>query len=131
MKLCSTCFKALSKNNQKKNFNRKANQLCNEQDQTAAESEVDQALEDTRCQSSLLTSQRNQYAPSSIFNEDNQINTFQHKSQIFTGEQNQPNLRKRVLKQMEKQVDSQLKVIQAEQNIVLPLVEAPNKDFQS
>jgi hypothetical protein len=32
---------------------------------------------------------------------------------------------------MEKQVDSQLKVIQSEQNIVVPLVEAPNKDFQS
>jgi hypothetical protein len=32
---------------------------------------------------------------------------------------------------MEKQVDSQLQVIQAKQNIEVPLVEAPNKDFQS
>ena len=32
---------------------------------------------------------------------------------------------------MEKQVDSQLQVIQAEQNIEVPLVEASNKDFQS
>ena len=32
---------------------------------------------------------------------------------------------------MEKKVDSQLKVIQAEQNIVVPLVEDLNKDFQS
>ena len=32
---------------------------------------------------------------------------------------------------MEKQVDSQLKVIQAEQNILVQLEEAPNKDFQS
>ena len=47
-------------------------------DQTAAESEVDQADKDTRCQSSLLTSQRNQIAPSTMFNVDNQINTFQH-----------------------------------------------------
>ena len=47
-------------------------------DQTAAESEVDQADKDTRCQSSLLTRQRNHYASSSVFNEDNQINTFQH-----------------------------------------------------
>jgi len=46
------------------------------QAQTAADSEADQAEEDTRCQSSLLTSQRNQIAPSSMINEDNQINTF-------------------------------------------------------
>ena len=68
MKLCSTCFKALSKNNQKKNFNRKANQLCNEQDQTAAESEMDQALEDTRYQSSLLTSKNDTIAHSQLLN---------------------------------------------------------------
>jgi hypothetical protein len=37
-------------------------------DQTAAESEADHAEEDTRCQSSLLTNQRNQNASSSIFN---------------------------------------------------------------
>jgi hypothetical protein len=48
------------------------------QGQTAADSEADQAEEDTRCQSSLMTKQRNQYAPSSVFNEDNQINSFQH-----------------------------------------------------
>ena len=48
------------------------------QGQTAADSEADQAEEDTRCQSSLMTKQRNQYAPSSILNEDNQINTFKH-----------------------------------------------------
>ena len=47
-------------------------------DLTAADSEVEQNEKDTRCQSSLLTSQRNQYAPSSFFNEDNQINTLQH-----------------------------------------------------
>jgi hypothetical protein len=47
-------------------------------DLTAADSEVEEAEKDTRCQSSLLTSQRNQYAPSYIFNEGNQINTFQH-----------------------------------------------------
>jgi len=47
-------------------------------DLTAADSEVEEADKDTRCQSSLLTSQRNQIAPSSIFNEANQINTFQH-----------------------------------------------------
>jgi hypothetical protein len=35
------------------------------------------------------------------------------------------------LKQIEKQVDSKLKVIQSEQNIVIPLEEAPIKDFQS
>jgi hypothetical protein len=40
-------------------------------------------------------------------------------------------LKKRVLKQIEKEVDSQLKVIQAEQNIVVQLVEALDKDFQS
>ena len=50
---------------------------------------------------------------------------------MFTDEQIQPNLKKRVLKQIEKQIDSQLQVIQAEQNIEIPLVEAPNKDFQS
>ena len=50
---------------------------------------------------------------------------------MFTDEQIQPNFKKRVLKQIEKQVDSQLKVFQAEQNIEVPLVEAPNKDFQS
>ena len=32
---------------------------------------------------------------------------------------------------MEKKVDSQLKVIQAEQNILVQLDEDPNKDFQS
>ena len=32
---------------------------------------------------------------------------------------------------MEKQVDSQLKVIQADQNILVQLEEAPYKDFQS
>ena len=78
MNLCSSCFKAYSKNIKGNSLNRKADQYYNEQDQTAAESEVDQADKDTRCQSSLLTSQRNQYAPSSIFNEDNQINTFKH-----------------------------------------------------
>ena len=66
-----------------------------------------------------------------MINEDNQINTFKHQSEIFTGEQIQPNLKKRVLKQIEKKMDSQLKVIQADQNIVVPLVEALDKDFQS
>ena len=35
------------------------------------------------------------------------------------------------MKQIEKEVDSQLNVIQAEQNIVVQLVEALDKDFQS
>ena len=52
---------------------------------------------------------------------ESQLLTFQHESQIFTDEQNQPNIKKRVLKQIEKQVDSQLKVIQADQNIVVQL----------
>ena len=47
-------------------------------DLTAADSEVDQAGEDTRCQSSLIPSQRNKNASSSMFIEDNQINSFQH-----------------------------------------------------
>ncbi len=37
-------------------------------DQTAADSEVDQAVEGTRCQSSLLQSRRDQITPSSLFN---------------------------------------------------------------
>jgi len=53
MKLCSSCFKDFSESNQK-NLHRKVDQLYNELDQTAAESEVDQADKDTRCQSSLL-----------------------------------------------------------------------------
>ena len=53
MNLCSSCFKDFSESNQK-NLHRKAANHYNEQDQTAAESEVDQAEKDTRCQSSLL-----------------------------------------------------------------------------
>ena len=59
-----------------------------------------------------------------MFNMDSQLPTFQHRSQIFTDEQNQQNLKKRVLKQIEKQVESQLKVIQEDQNIVVQLDKA-------
>ena len=77
LSLCPFCYKKLSKNDSKKVLALNEDQE-NIFDQTAAESEVDQADKDTRCQSSLLTRQRNQYAPSSVFNEDNQINTFKH-----------------------------------------------------
>jgi hypothetical protein len=73
--LCPFCYKKLSKNDSKKGLALNEDQE-NIFDQTAAESEVDQADKDTRCQSSLLTSQRNQIASSSMINEDNQINTF-------------------------------------------------------
>ena len=65
MKLCSSCFKEFKKSN---GFYRKADQYYNEQDQTAADSEVDQADKDTRCQSSLLQSKSDQIAPSQLLN---------------------------------------------------------------
>ena len=75
LSLCAPCFNLQTKDDSQKIL------LLNEDqenifDQTAAESEVDQADKDTRCQSSLLTSQRNQIAPSSRVNVDSQINTF-------------------------------------------------------
>ena len=76
MKLCSLCFKTLSKKNYSKYVNRKAYQHFNEQDQTAAESEVDQALEDTRCQSSLLTSKTGSIAHNQMLNFKNQFSSF-------------------------------------------------------
>ena len=77
LSLCPPCYNMQAKNGSKKMLALIEDQE-NIYDQTAAESEVDQADKDTRCQSSLLTSQRNQIAPSSMINEDNQINTFQH-----------------------------------------------------
>ena len=71
---------------------------------TAAESEVDQAAEDTRCQSSLLKSRRNQNAPSSMFNMESQILSFRQKSQIFSVQKTQQNLNRRVKKLGEKKV---------------------------
>jgi hypothetical protein len=76
--LCLLCYNSYLENGKSISSNfKEQNQICL-QDQTAADSEVDQAEEDTRCQSSLMTKQRNQNAPSSVFNEDNQINSFQH-----------------------------------------------------
>jgi hypothetical protein len=76
MKLCSSCLKTLSKKNDSKSVDRKADQHFNEQDQTAAESEVDQALEDTRCQSSLLTSKNDSIAHSQLINFKSQFYSF-------------------------------------------------------
>ena len=76
MKLCSSCFKTLSKKNDSKSVYRKAYQHFNEQDQTAAESEVDQALEDTRCQSSFLTSKNDTIAHSQLLNFKSQFPSF-------------------------------------------------------
>jgi hypothetical protein len=75
MKLCSSCFKDFSESNQKY-FPRKAAHQFNDQDQTAAESEVDQALEDTRCQSSLLTSKNGSIAHNQMLNFKNQFSSF-------------------------------------------------------
>ncbi len=76
MKLCSSCFKTASKNRDNKSHHPKFRQSYYEQDQTAADSEVDQAAEDTRCQSSLLQSQRNKKVPSSIFNIESWLSAF-------------------------------------------------------
>ena len=54
----------------------KADQYHNEQDQTAAESELDQADKDTRCQSSLLKARMTQYAPSQLLNFESQFSSF-------------------------------------------------------
>ena len=49
LKLCAACFKEFSKKNNAKPPPQKFRQNYNDQDQTAADSEVDQAAEDTRC----------------------------------------------------------------------------------
>ena len=55
LSLCPFCYKNLSKNYSKKGLALNEDQE-NIFDQTAAESDVEHALEDTRCQSSLFPS---------------------------------------------------------------------------